>query len=184
MCPPFPTTPAEPDRPAAPGRAPLPSSVVVRDRFRRQKTRDTAPELALRREVHAQGLRYRVDVAPLPGLRRSADLVFPRARIAVFVDGCFWHSCPRHATAPKANAQWWQHKLERTVQRDRETDRALTSAGWAVVRVWEHEAPDQAAQRVLAAWAARRGPLTSDPSRVLPMDGNSDTADPPVPAGD
>lgn len=167
MRPQSPTPPVEPGRPAGTGRAPLPSSPAVRDRFRRQKTRDTAPELALRREVHARGLRYLVDAAPLPWLRRRADLVFTRARIAVFVDGCFWHSCPQHATSPKSNAQWWRHKLERTVQRDRETDRALELAGWVVVRVWEHETPEQAAGRVVAAWAARRTPPTDTPRPAL-----------------
>lgn len=74
----------------------------------------------------------------------------------MFVDGCFWHSCPQHATEPKANAQWWRDKLQRTVQRDRQTDAALDAAGWSVVRVWEHEPPEQAAERVLAAWEGKR----------------------------
>jgi DNA mismatch endonuclease (patch repair protein) len=98
------------------------------------------------------GLRYRVDVTPLAGLRRRADLVFPRRRIAVFVDGCFWHSCPTHLVLPKANAEWWRSKLARTAQRDRETDAALQAAGWQVLRIWEHEPPDLAANRVLTTW--------------------------------
>jgi len=125
-------------RPAA---GPPPSSPAIRDRFRAQKVRDTAPELAPRRLLHARGLRYRVDTAPLPGVRRRADVVFTRARVAVFVDGCFWHSCPLHATSPKANAVWWRTKLDTTVRRDRDTDTALSEAGWLVVRVWEHEPP-------------------------------------------
>jgi len=128
----------------------------VRDRFRRQRARDTAPELALRRLLHARGLRYRVDVAPLPGLRRRADVVFTRARLAVFVDGCFWHRCPLHGTSPRSNAGWWRDKLDRNVQRDRDTDRALSEAGWQVLRVWEHEQPETAAERVHAAWSGLR----------------------------
>lgn len=134
----------------------MPSSDAVRDRLRRQRVRDTAPELAVRRLVHAQGLRYRVDARPLPGLRRRADLVFSRARVAVFVDGCFWHSCPEHASAPKSNAAWWREKLQQTKDRDGHTDATLAAAGWMVVRIWEHEPPAEAAARVTRAWMSRR----------------------------
>src|SRR5690349_17954597 len=104
-----------------------------------QRTTGTAAEMALRRELHRRGLRYRVDRAPVPGLRRRADLVFTAARVAVFVDGCFWHSCPEHGTYPKANAAWWTAKLNRNVERDRDTDRRLRAAGWLVLRIWEHD---------------------------------------------
>ena len=132
--------------------SPTPSSPAVRDQFRRQRTRDTAPELALRRLLHARGLRYRVDMAPLPGLRRRADIVFTRARLAVFVDGCFWHRCPQHGTSPKSNTDWWRDKLDRNVRRDRDTDRALAEAGWQVLRVWEHEPPETAAGEIQDSW--------------------------------
>lgn len=131
-------------------RSPAPSSDAVRDRLRRQRTRDTAPELAIRRRLHALGLRYRVDVAPLPELRRRADVVFPRARVALFVDGCFWHRCPDCDLRPKANGPWWERKLDANTRRDADTDERLTSAGWTVIRVWEHEDPSQAAARVAA----------------------------------
>ncbi|MGO9291485.1 MAG: very short patch repair endonuclease, partial [Polyangia bacterium] len=98
--------------------------------------------------LHSRGLRYRVDVAPLPGLRRKADLVFSRARTAVFVDGCFWHSCPLHGSSAQANPNWWAVKLAANVDRDRDTDQRLAAAGWTVVRVWEHENPLSAADRV------------------------------------
>ncbi len=120
-------------------------------RLSRQRRRDTEPELALRRMLHAAGLRYRVDRAPLPGMRRRADVVFSRARVAVYVDGCFWHRCPEHATHPRNNAQWWADKLAANVARDRDTDRRLTEAGWTVVRIWEHEDPAGAAEKVAAA---------------------------------
>ena len=113
------------------------------------KKRDTAPELALRRELHRLGLRYRVDVAPAPSRsRRRADVVFSRHRLAVFVDGCFWHGCEEHGVRPKANAEYWRAKLERNIQRDRETDAALIDAGWQVIRVWEHEPARLAAARI------------------------------------
>lgn len=95
--------------------------------------------MALRRELHRLGLRYRVDRVVIPGVRRRADVIFTRARIAVFVDGCFWHGCPTHGTRPKANAEWWVNKLEGNVARDRDTDRRLRDAGWQMVRIWEHE---------------------------------------------
>lgn len=114
-------------------------------RMARQRTRDTGPEMLLRRELHRRGLRYRVD-APVPGMpRRRADILFTRAKVAVFVDGCFWHGCPEHKTAPANNGEWWTAKLARNVERDRETDAHLTSLGWTVVRIWEHEDMKQAA---------------------------------------
>lgn len=129
-----------------------PSGVDVSGRMSRQRRRDTQPELRLRRELHRRGLRFRVDL-PLPELpRRRADIVFTRARIAVFVDGCFWHSCPDHATRPAHNAEWWSEKLAKNVARDRETDQRLTAAGWTVLRFWEHTDPVEAADAVAAAW--------------------------------
>ena len=112
------------------------------------KSRDTKPELALRSAVHALGLRYRVAAKPLVGLRRTADLVFPRAKVAVFLDGCFWHGCPEHHTVASANATFWAEKVESNRTRDRDTDRRLAEAGWDVVRVWEHEDPQLAALHV------------------------------------
>ena len=113
-----------------------------------QARRDTKPELAVRRAAWRRGLRYRVDVAPLPKMRRRADMVFTKAKVAVYIDGCFWHSCPEHATTPKANRDWWIEKLAANVRRDRDTDERLQAAGWTVVRIWEHEDPERAADRV------------------------------------
>jgi DNA mismatch endonuclease, patch repair protein len=129
-------------------RPPASSDDALR-RMQRQRRRDTRPELALRRELHRLGLRYRVDRQVLPGVRSRADLVFTRAKVAVFVDGCFWHCCPVHGTRPKANAAWWEEKLSGTVRRDRDTDAALAAAGWRVVRIWEHEPAPVAAGRVV-----------------------------------
>jgi DNA mismatch endonuclease (patch repair protein) len=115
------------------------------------RRRDTGPELALRRELHRRGLRYRVDTQVMAGLRRRADVVFIKARVAVFVDGCFWHGCPAHATTPKANAGFWASKLAANQARDRDTDARLAAAGWRILRIWEHEDPAVAAERVVQA---------------------------------
>lgn len=120
------------------------------------RSRDTSPELALRRLLHASGLRYRVSARPLAGVRRTADLVFRPARVAVFVDGCFWHGCPEHGTRPKTNSDYWAPKLERNVERDRETDELLADAGWMSVRVWEHEDAAEAAARIAGIVSDRR----------------------------
>jgi DNA mismatch endonuclease (patch repair protein) len=114
----------------------------------RQRTRDTRPETLLRSELHRRGLRFNVHVCPIPGVRREADLIFRRARIAVFVDGCFWHGCTEHRTQPKRNAPFWQVKLERNRARDAETDALLRKEGWTSIRVWEHEEVSEAADRV------------------------------------
>jgi DNA mismatch endonuclease (patch repair protein) len=121
------------------------------------RSRDTAPELALRSLVHAAGLRYRVAAKPLPGMRRTADLLFRPTRVAVFVDGCFWHHCPEHFVLPKTNPDYWTEKIDRNVQRDRDTDARLEAEGWLVLRFWEHQPPDMAAAEVIAAVRARRG---------------------------
>jgi DNA mismatch endonuclease (patch repair protein) len=118
--------------------------------------RDTGPELGLRRELHRRGLRYRVHIDPVPGLRCRPDIVFTSVRVAVFVDGCFWHSCPEHATSPRANQAWWRDKLADNVRRDRRNDSALAAAGWVVVRVWEHEPVSEGADLVEEAVRRRR----------------------------
>lgn len=127
------------------------SSEGSRRSMQANKGRDTAPELALRSAVHRLGLRYRVNRRPVPGIRRTADLVFGPSRVAVFLDGCFWHRCPEHYTAPRANGAFWAAKVERNVERDRETDRLLRDAGWLVLRVWEHDDPAAAAARIREA---------------------------------
>lgn len=118
-------------------------------RMARVRSRDTTAEVALRRELHRRGRRFFVQRHVL-GDRRSVDIVFPGARLAVFVDGCFWHACPDHGTTSHTNTEWWREKLERNVARDRRADADLAAAGWIVVRVWEHEAITSAADRVEA----------------------------------
>ena len=114
-----------------------------------QRQRDTKPELALRSELWRRGWRYRVDFK-VCGRRRRVDLAFTKQRLAVFVDGCFWHSCPMHGSLPKTNGEWWRAKLDANVVRDRATDADLVDAGWTVIRIWEHEDVTAAANRVEA----------------------------------
>ena len=117
-------------------------------RMAKVRQRDTAAELALRRELYKRNLRYRVDYKVLDRPRRVADVVFPGLKVAVFVDGCFWHGCPEHATWPKTNSDFWRSKIEANRTRDDDTNARLIAAGWHVVRVWEHELPTDAADRI------------------------------------
>ncbi|MFH8891308.1 very short patch repair endonuclease [Streptomyces sp. NPDC017949] len=162
-----------------------PSSAGVSARMSRQAVRNTAPEVAVRKLLHAAGLRYRLQVK-VPGMpRRTIDIAFPGPKVAVFLDGCFWHGCPQHATRPKANAEWWREKLERNMARDRETNEQLTSAGWTVLRFWEHERPEAVAARVIATRHAaaphRTAPLGVAPhapeGRTRPAAGANGPAD-------
>jgi DNA mismatch endonuclease (patch repair protein) len=117
-------------------------------RLARQKTRDTTPELILRLELHRRGLRYFVHRKPMASLRRESDILFPRARVAVFVDGCFWHGCPEHGTWPSNNGDFWREKIEGNVIRDADTDASLQAEGWTVIRIWEHDATVLAADQI------------------------------------
>lgn len=124
--------------------------------------RDSRAELALRSELHRRGLRFRVDLPiRLPERVVRPDVVFTRARVAVFVDGCFWHCCPEHGNEPKANTDYWQPKLPRNVARDRVVDAALVADSWRVLRAWEHEEPGSVADRIESAYAARLGSTTA-----------------------
>jgi DNA mismatch endonuclease (patch repair protein) len=128
--------------------APIPSSRAASRRMESVRSSNTSAELKLRAYLHKIGLRYRVHQLVSRHTRCRPDLVFKRARVVVFVDGCFWHSCPRHRSWPAANAQWWREKIEANCERDRRLRRQLRRAGWRVVRVWEHEKPEVAARRI------------------------------------
>lgn len=134
---------------------PRASSPGVSERMRRTRTSNTPAEIALRCELHRRGLRFRVQraIAGLP--RARPDIVFVSAGLVVFVDGCFWHRCPDHGTDPEANAMWWKAKLDGNVVRDRRVDARLRELGWYVIRVWEHESPDVAADRIATALEER-----------------------------
>jgi DNA mismatch endonuclease (patch repair protein) len=134
-------------------RYPHPSSLGRSANMKANRRTDTKPELALRRALHALGYRYRKDyrLDLAGGVRVRPDIVFTARRVAVFVDGCFWHCCPEHGTQPTANTWYWEPKLRRNVERDRAADAALSEAGWTVVRLWEHESLDAAVAEVASA---------------------------------
>lgn len=129
------------------------SSAAVSTRMSRQRSRDTGPELELRRRLHRTGARFRVH-QPVPGrARRSIDIAFPRHRLAVFIDGCFWHGCPEHGSVPASNGDWWAAKLEGNRVRDADTDNQLRVSDWTVIRLWEHVPIDEMVRIVLSARA-------------------------------
>lgn len=137
--------------------SPGPSSAAARKTMQANRS-DSSVERRLRSVLHRRGLRFRKHLACVPGLRCRPDVVFVGARLAVFVDGCFWHRCPEHATDPNANGRWWQAKLQGNVDRDRRNDAALAAAGWTVLRVWEHEDVEAMADRVVCALEPSRRP--------------------------
>jgi DNA mismatch endonuclease, patch repair protein len=134
---------------------PAPSSAGRSANMKANRRTDTKPELALRRALHGLGYRYRKDhrLDLADGVRVRPDIVFTARRVAVFVDGCFWHCCPEHGSQPSANNWYWEPKLRRNVERDRAADEALGDAGWTVVRLWEHEQLEAAIDAVVAALA-------------------------------
>ncbi len=134
-----------------------PLSAAVSAQMQRMPRASTGPEMLIRRELHRRGLRFRVNHPRLPG---RPDVAFTGARIAVFVDGCFWHACPEHGVLPKNNRDWWLTKLDRNVARDREKDARLEEIGWVAVHVWEHEDPVNAANSIQRLWLSRRAVRT------------------------
>lgn len=140
----------------ATGTCAAPSSPEVSRRMQRVRQKNTSAESALRSRLHALGLRYRTQVPILTKPRRVSDIVFAGPRVVVFVDGCFWHGCPEHATWPKHNAEFWRTKIVANQARDRDTDARLRANGWEVVRIWAHEAPKEAALRVAEIVLARK----------------------------
>jgi len=136
--------------------APRASSEGARAVMVGNRSSNTGPERAIRSALHAQGLRFFKHRRPDPSVRCRADIVFPAARVAVFVDGCFWHRCPIHGVNPRTNPDYWRTKLDRNVARDRRNDGLLAGAGWTVVRVWEHDEPERAAEHIAAAVAEKQ----------------------------
>lgn len=136
---------------------PSASSDAARRRMKSTPQRDTPAELRIRKLLHGMGLRYLVDAKPIEELPRRADIVFRSAKVAVFVDGCFWHGCSEHGTWPKANAQFWRAKILANMERDADTNVRLRDLGWVVIRVWEHEDPSVAATHIARQVRSRSG---------------------------
>lgn len=143
------------------------SSANSRAIMRANRGRDTKPELAVRRLLHGRGLRYRVDRRPVAKLNRRADVIFRREKVAVFIDGCYWHGCPTHHTKSKANAAFWSNKVRANRERDADTNLRLKEAGWTVIRVWEHEDPLAAADLIEKIVRHRRENPDSGPHTRL-----------------
>lgn len=134
----------------------VPPSAGRRHNMQANRRKDTKPELAIRSALHGAGYRYRVDLRiNLEDAYVRPDIVFTRRKIAIFVDGCFWHSCPEHGRKPTVNEDYWSPKLRRNVERDTEDTRGLENAGWFVLRIWEHEAVPEAVARVRKAVVLR-----------------------------
>ena len=149
--------------------APQPLNEAVRRRLSAHPRKDSVPERRLRSALHGAGLRFFVERTPLPAMgRRRADVVFPRAKVAVYMHGCFWHGCPEHGTWPRNNDEWWRTKINKTQERDVETKRVLVEAGWYVFEVWEHEDAGQAANRIARVVRARRSTMAHALGRPLP----------------
>ena len=128
--------------------APAPATAVVSARMKRVPRRDTSAELALSSALHGLGLRFRIDQRVVSHLPYRADVVFRRAQVAVFIDGCFWHGCPQHATSSRSNAEWWRAKIARNRNRDKRATMCLRAAGWTVIRCWAHEDVDRTSARI------------------------------------
>jgi DNA mismatch endonuclease (patch repair protein) len=148
--------------PAVPGgvisvrRGPSATSAAISEQMSRMPRISTGPELAVRRELHRRGVRFVLHRRDLPG---TPDIVLSRAKVAIFVDGCFWHGCPEHGTLPKNNRTWWEAKLRSNSDRDRRKDEELAELGWWPIHVWEHESVTEAARRIECIWAARIGSI-------------------------
>jgi len=146
-----------------------PSSPEASRRMAKVRQKGTDAEVALRRELYRIGLRYRIDYEVLKKPRRVADIAFPGLRIAIFVDGCFWHGCPQHASWPKHNVEFWRQKIEANRHRDADTNERLRGMGWTVLRFWEHESPAEAAEVVARTVAMARAKRSASPG-VLEKD--------------
>ena len=147
---------------STPIRGPSPPNALVAEQMRRMPRASTGPEVALRRVLHAGGLRFTVNRRDLPG---TPDVVFSRARVAVFLDGCFWHACPSHGVVPTNNREWWVRKFEANRERDRRKDAELVKLGWLPVHFWEHEEPELVAASVASLWRERVGAPSPRPKR-------------------
>lgn len=130
-------------------KRPAPKSAQVSEAMRRMPEGSTGPEIAVRKSLFRMGLRFRVQY-PVPGCpRRTIDIAFPKTKVAVFIDGCFWHGCSVHRNIPTSNYDWWKNKIDENRLRDSDTDNKLRQDGWVVLRYWEHDLVERIAEEVL-----------------------------------
>lgn len=137
-------------------KTPKSRSIAVRNVMRANRGVDTGPEVRLRSLVHRAGLRYAIDVRPESDINRRADLVFRDTKVAVFVNGCFWHGCPKHYSSPKSNMRYWSEKVRRNRERDIETRFLLKHRGWRVLVFWEHQPAESCSARVVSVVSERK----------------------------
>ena len=131
---------------------PIPSSPAASRRMAATRGTNNRADRLIRSALHRRGLRFRIQRRLIPDSTRTVDIVFPRAHLAVFVDGCFWHDCPAHGSQPKSNVEWWREKLRQNVERDQDTNQRLRDLGWRIIRIWEHEDPAEAADLIADAY--------------------------------
>ena len=148
-------------------RAPEASSELVRRAMQANVGRETTPEQMVRQFLRLQGFRFRTDDRPLPSLRCAADLVFRRIQLCIFIDGCFWHGCPKHFRQPAANSAWWAEKIGANRVRDRRNTRILRQAGWEVIRVWEHQLGKQMLRNLIESINTRQRRILHAPRRSV-----------------
>ncbi|WP_202909946.1 very short patch repair endonuclease [Mycobacteroides abscessus] len=141
---------------------------VVSRRMSNTRGRDTGPEREVRARLHARGFRYRVNVRPVRELRRTADIVFRPTKVAVMIDGCFWHGCPEHYRPATIRSDFWQAKVRENTSRDSQTNLLLAEHGWLVLRYWEHEDPDAVVASIVTAVTTRRASLERGRSSTPP----------------
>ena len=137
-------------------RAPKASSPRVRHLMKSVRQTGTKPENHIHEELLRRGLQLQTSTRPISEIRLTADFVFPSEKLSVFIDGCFWHGCPDHFKLPLTNRDWWEEKVSETVRRDRRQTAKLNDAGWSVVRIWEHETPSAAVDKIIAALSPRQ----------------------------
>ena len=142
------------------------SSEAVRRSMRGNRGRDTRPEVAMRSALHAAGLRFRKNYRPLPGSRAVVDVAFTRWKVAVQLDGCFWHGCPEHGSRPATNTDYWDEKLRGNAERDRRLERVLADHGWSVLRFWEHESTGTITSKVSSALELARATRSESRNEV------------------
>lgn len=146
---------------------PIPSSQAAINRMKAVRSKNTAPEKALQTALRSKGLNFQINVKPIKYLNRKADIVINAAKVAIFVDGCFWHGCPIHGTHSKANPEFWENKIAQNKSRDLDTNYELKKYGWKVIRIWEHEDPELVSKMIFGIIKRRLHKFGNDGSETI-----------------